>query len=279
MSINNPLTPPVIASEARSAQRGNLGQTSAESQRMAEVATPTPAKVRSTLLAPHELAALAPQHRTTRCKLCSNACLLTINSFGKDPHTGRTRRFITGNRCERGAGVKTQNANLPNLFAYKNSRLFDGTPQNPYVPLEPAQAPRPTVGLPRVLNMYENYPFWFTFFRELGFATVLSEETRKSTYEAGIESMPSESVCYPAKLAHGHIMDLLNRGHKDDDKDDTEDIKGTVPFSPLQGQNRTVPFMSAESPIDFIFMPCIRYERQEDEGSPNHFNCPVVVSY
>jgi predicted nucleotide-binding protein (sugar kinase/HSP70/actin superfamily) len=177
--------------------------------------------------------------------VCSNACLLTVTTFGKDPQTGKTRRFITGNRCERGAGIKPQVADLPNLFAMKRDRLFTGTAAKPYIPLSPSEASRPTVGLPRVLNMYENYPFWFTFFKELGFATVLSDETSKSTYEAGIESMPSESVCYPGKLSHGHIMELL---------------------APERG-------------VDLIFMPCIRYERQEDPGSPNHFNCPVVVSY
>jgi predicted nucleotide-binding protein (sugar kinase/HSP70/actin superfamily) len=199
----------------------------------------------TTLLTPSELYALNPTHTTARCKQCSNACLLTITTFGKDPTTGKSRRFITGNRCERGAGIKPRVADLPNLFAYKKDRLFNGTPDAPYLPLSPQEAPRPTVGLPRVLNMYENYPFWFSFFRELGFATVLSAESRKSTYEAGIESMPSESVCYPAKLSHGHIMDLLK----------------------------------PEKNVDLIFMPCIRYERKEDAGSPNHFNCPVVVSY
>jgi len=209
--------------------------------------------VRSRLLSPAELATLVPKQTTARCRICSNACLLTITNFGKDPITGRNRRFITGNRCEKGVGIKTQHANLPNLFAYKYNRLFNGTSANPYVPLSPDEATRPVVGLPRVLNMYENYPFWFTFFKKLGFTTVLSEETRKSTYEAGIESMPSESVCYPAKLAHGHIMDLLSRGQGEaDDKDHA---------------------------VDFIFMPCIRYERKEDAGSPNHFNCPIVVSY
>ncbi len=207
--------------------------------------------VRSGLLTAAELTALEPDHTTARCKLCSNACLLTITTFGKDPATGKTRRFITGNRCEKGAGIKTQDAELPNLFIYKRDRLFKGTEANPYTPLTPDEATRPVVGLPRVLNMYENYPFWFTFFKELGFSTVLSEETRKSTYEAGIESMPSESVCYPAKLAHGHIMDLLSRGDES----------------------------TNHPPVDIIFMPCIRYERKEDEGSPNHFNCPIVVSY
>jgi predicted nucleotide-binding protein (sugar kinase/HSP70/actin superfamily) len=198
----------------------------------------------STLLDAQALAALSPTHTTVRCGKCSNNCLLTINNFGADPVTGKQHRFITGNRCEKGAGVVARTKDLPNVFAYKRERLFDGSPHNPYIPLTPEQATRPTVGIPRVLNMFENYPFWFTLLKELRFATVLSSESRKATYEAGIESMPSESVCYPAKLSHGHIMELV--------------------------QNQTV---------DFIWYPCIRYERQEDEGAPNHFNCPVVVSY
>jgi len=201
--------------------------------------------LRSRLLSPQELAVLSPKVTSTRCRRCSNNCLLTISDFGTDPATGRRRRFITGNRCEKGAGAKPQVADLPNLFSYKRERLFEGRPDTPYLPLSPEAASRPTIGLPRVLNMYENYPFWFTFFTTLGFSVLLSEETRKATYEAGIESMPSESVCYPAKLAHGHIMDLLK---------------------PERG-------------VDIIFMPCIRYERQEDPQANNHYNCPVVVSY
>ncbi len=191
----------------------------------------------SMLLSVEELELLEPTHRTTRCKGCSNACLLTINDFGADPQTGKHRRFITGNRCEKGAGDKTISTTVPNLFEYKTKRLFG------YTSLSEEEAIRPAVGLPRALNMYENYPFWFTFFNELGFQVVLSDQSDKKTYEAGIESMPSESVCYPAKLAHGHIMDLINKH------------------------------------VDFIFMPCIRYERIEDEGATNHYNCPIVASY
>lgn len=192
---------------------------------------------RSNLLDASALAALDPKHRTARCKACSNACLLTINDFGIDEDTGRHRRFVTGNRCEKGAGVKAVAAELPNLFEYKSKRLFN------YVSLTQEEATRPTVGLPRALNMYENYPFWHTFFTELGYRVVLSDESSKATYEAGIESMPSESVCYPAKLSHGHIMDLVDKN------------------------------------VDFIFMPCIRHERKEDDGAMNHFNCPIVASY
>ena len=192
--------------------------------------------VKSTLLNAKELEELTVQHTTVHCKGCSNSCLLTINDFGKDPLTGQHRRFITGNRCERGAGNKLASQGVPNLFDYKQHRLFD------YEPLG-EKATRATVGIPRALNMYENYPFWFTFFTELGCNVVLSDRSTKETYNAGIESMPSESVCYPAKLSHGHIMNLIDKG------------------------------------VDFIFMPCIRWERKEDPRAMNHYNCPIVVSY
>ncbi|MEE0845246.1 MAG: acyl-CoA dehydratase activase-related protein [Eggerthellaceae bacterium] len=195
--------------------------------------------VHSSLLSLEAIEALEPTHRTVRCKGCSNSCLLTINDFGKDEKTGKHRRFITGNRCEKGEslGKGTDAANVPNLFEYKTHRLFD------YEPLASEDAPRGSVGIPRALNMYENYPFWFTFFTKLGWRVVLSDPSTKKTYEAGIESMPSESVCYPAKLSHGHIMNLL------------------------------------EKHPDFIWFPCSKWERQEDEGAGNHFNCPIVASY
>ncbi|WP_337369457.1 acyl-CoA dehydratase activase-related protein, partial [Senegalimassilia faecalis] len=195
----------------------------------------------SGLLSLDALEALAPTHKTVRCKACSNHCLLTVNDFGKDEVTGKHRRFITGNRCEKGAGAlgqATRGEKVPNLFEYKSHRLFDH-----YTPLAAEDAPRGTVGIPRALNMYENYPFWFTFFTKLGWRVVLSDPSTKKTYEAGIESMPSESVCYPAKLSHGHIMNLLDK-HP-----------------------------------DFIWFPCSKWERQEDEGAGNHFNCPIVASY
>ncbi|MBP3866791.1 MAG: 2-hydroxyacyl-CoA dehydratase, partial [Eggerthellaceae bacterium] len=134
-------------------------------------------------------------------------------------------------------GVVDEKSDVPNLFDYKAHRLFD------YEPLAPEDAPRGTVGIPRALNMYENYPFWFTFFTKLGFRVILSDASTKKTYEAGIESMPSESVCYPAKLSHGHVMNLLEKNP------------------------------------DFIWMPCSKWERQEDEGAGNHYNCPIVASY
>ena len=134
-----------------------------------------------------------------RCKGCTNSCLLTINRF-----TGG-RQFVTGNRCERGLGKEKNKDNIPNLFEYKNKRLFA------YEALPEDEAARGTVGIPRVLTMYDNYPFWHTFFTKLNFRVVLSPSSNRKIYELGIESIPSESECYPAKLAHGHVMWLIKQ--------------------------------------------------------------------
>ena len=169
--------------------------------------------------------------KLTRCQGCTNHCLLTINRFDGD------RRYITGNRCERGLGKEKNKDHIPNLFEYKNKLLFH------YKPLTEGEATRGTVGIPRVLNFYENYPFWATFFKALGFSVVLSPQSTRDIYEMGIESIPSESECYPAKLAHGHIAWLI-------------------------GQH-----------VDWIFYPCIPYERNEFPDANNHYNCPIVTSY
>ena len=166
-----------------------------------------------------------------RCRGCTNSCRLTINKFSGG------RRFISGNRCERGLGLEKNKDHLPNLYEYKLQRIFG------YTPLEESEAPRGTIGIPRVLNMYENYPFWFTFFTKLGYRVVLSPLSSRKIYELGIESIPSESECYPAKLAHGHIMWLLAQG------------------------------------VKTIFYPCIPYERDEFPDAINHYNCPIVTSY
>ena len=166
-----------------------------------------------------------------RCNKCENKCLLTINSFNNN------KKYISGNRCERGAGIVSSNTELPNLVKYKYERLFN------YTPLSDEEAYRGTIGIPRVLNIYEDYPFWFTFLTKLGFRVILSEPSNRQTYEKGMESMPSESVCYPAKLSHGHIISLINQG------------------------------------IKTIFYPCIPYSRKEYENSDNHYNCPIVISY
>ncbi len=169
--------------------------------------------------------------KLARCKGCTNSCLLTINRFSGN------RQYITGNRCEKGLGQEKNKEQIPNLFEYKNKRIFD------YEPLPLEEASRGTVGIPRVLNLYENYPFWAVFFRTLKFRTLLSPQSTRNIYELGIESIPSESECYPAKLAHGHVSWLIREK------------------------------------ADFIFYPCIPYERNEFPDSNNHYNCPIVTSY
>ena len=137
-----------------------------------------------------------------KCKGCTNHCRLTINKFSGG------RQFISGNRCERGIGGQKNAHTVPNLYEYKLHRLFS------YESLDADKAPRGVVGIPRVLNMYEDYPFWFTFFTELGYRVVLSPSSNRKIYELGIESIPSESECYPAKLAHGHVTWLIRQGIK-----------------------------------------------------------------
>ncbi len=166
-----------------------------------------------------------------RCNGCENHCLLTINKFNNG------QKHISGNRCEKGEGIVTGKKDLPNIYKYKFEKLFN------YKPLDEKEATRGTIGIPRVLNMYEDYPFWFTFLTNLGFRVILSEKSNRKTYEKGMESMPSESVCYPAKLSHGHIMSLINQG------------------------------------IKTIFYPCIPYSRKEYKKADNHYNCPIVISY
>ena len=166
-----------------------------------------------------------------KCKGCTNNCRLTINRF-----TGG-RQFISGNRCERGLGKEKNKEKIPNLFEYKNKLLFG------YTPLEADEAERGEIGIPRVLNMYENYPFWFTFFTKLKYRVILTPASSHKMYELGIESIPSESECYPAKLAHGHVTWLIRQGIKE------------------------------------IFYPSIPYERKEFPDANNHYNCPIVTSY
>ena len=187
---------------------------------------------RSTICKLEDLDKLQIKVTHARCNGCENHCLLTINTFSNG------HRHISGNRCEKGAGIVTGKSDLPNLIKYKQERLF-----NYYKPLDEKNAPRGTIGIPRVLNMYEDYPFWFTFFTSLGFRVIISEKSTRKTYEKGMESMPSESVCYPAKLSHGHVISLIQQG------------------------------------IKTIFYPCMPYSRKEYEKADNHYNCPIVISY
>ena len=182
----------------------------------------------SSILTKDEILNLKVKTTNTRCQRCENHCALTINMFNE-------KRFISGNRCERGSGNNGSNTTLPNMYSWKYDRLFDYTPiENPT---------RGEIGIPRVLNMYENYPLWFTIFTNLGFKVIISDHSNRRIYESGIESMPSESACYPAKLVHGHIMNLIGKG------------------------------------IKTIFYPCIMFEKKEFANSDNNYNCPIVQSY
>ena len=194
---------------------------------------------RSGMLGLQEVCALRTSVSMERCRSCQNACMLTITRFSD------TRSYVSGNRCERGARLGGDRAatggpataQIPNLYAWKLARLFR------YRPLAPGDASRGVVGIPRVLNIYEDYPFWFTFFTHLGFSVRLSPRSSKSAYEAGMETIPSESVCYPGKLVHGHITSLVRDG------------------------------------LNFIFYPCVPYSPREDRDAANHFNCPIATSY
>ena len=185
----------------------------------------------TTMLTIDQINELAFTTSLVKCQGCTNSCRLTVNKFSDG------RSYISGNRCERGLGKARTDNDIPNLFAYKLQRIFS------YEPLSDAEAVRGRVGIPRVLNMYENYPFWFTLFTKLKYQVVLSPLSNRKIYELGIESIPSESECYPAKLAHGHVEWLIRQN------------------------------------VDFIFYPALFYERNEFDDANNHYNCPIVTSY
>ena len=165
------------------------------------------------------------------CKLCQNHCKLTITTFSDGS------RFVTGNRCERGGDAKKKRSDRPNLYDYKYKRCFA------YRRLTDKKATRGEIGIPRALNMYENYPFWFTLLTTLGFKVMISGRSSHELFGTGIESIASENICYPAKLVHGHIKWLLDKG------------------------------------IKTIFYPCVSYEENLVPNTDNHYNCPVVANY
>ncbi len=185
---------------------------------------------KSSLISKEELAELTYTTKTTHCAGCENKCLLTVSTFSDGT------KHISGNRCERMTG-RAGRSDMPNMFEYKRKRIFD------YESLPEDKAPRGVIGVPRVLNIYENYPFWATFLKKLGFSVVLSPFSSRKIYELGMESIPSESECYPAKLAHGHVQWLIDRG------------------------------------VKRIFHPCVMYEYKETKAAENNYNCPIVVSY
>ena len=197
--------------------------------------------IKSSILSYEELENFTYKSIDANCGRCTNNCRLKINIFQNG------KRYITGNRCERGSsvddGTSQSGQKLPNMFAEKYELLFNRKI------LTVEQAKRGTVGIPRVLNIYENYPFWHKFFSVLGFRVILSDETTRNTYEDGIETIPSETACYPAKLVHGHIENLLKKKR------------------------------SNEEDIDFIFYPSVFYEQKNFKKQSNNLNCPVVCGY
>ena len=185
----------------------------------------------SNILSGEELDNLSMTSERDVCKLCQNHCKLTITTFQDGS------RYVTGNRCERGGDAKKKRSDRPNLYDYKYKRCFA------YRRLTDKKATRGEIGIPRVLNMYENYPFWFTLLTSLGFKVMISGRSSHELFETGIESIASENICYPAKLVHGHIKWLLNKGVKN------------------------------------IFYPCVSYEENLVPNTDNHYNCPVVANY
>ncbi|KAH3745198.1 2-hydroxyacyl-CoA dehydratase [Pelomyxa schiedti] len=189
----------------------------------------------SSTLSRSDLDSLSAVSTTKRCGRCVNNCLLTINTFSDGGS------YISGNRCERGAllgcELTASKRDIPNMYEWKYRRVFQ------YPPRRPDDAPRGDIGIPRVLNIYEDYPFWFTLFNTLGFRVLLSNPSNKRVYELGMETIPSDTVCYPAKLVHGHIQGLIDRG------------------------------------IKRIWYPCVVFNTKEDSFAGNNYNCPVVGSY
>ncbi|MDR2153140.1 MAG: 2-hydroxyacyl-CoA dehydratase, partial [Helicobacteraceae bacterium] len=181
------------------------------------------------MLGAKDLQSFDVKRSMSRCGLCANTCSLTVNRFSDG------RRFVSGNRCERGAGKgRTENGAI-DLYAYKYERIFGYEPRK--------NAPLGVIGIPRALNIYENYPLWHVFLSELGFDVKLSAPSSKALLEQGLDTLPSDTVCYPAKLVHGHIVDLIKSG------------------------------------VKTIFYPCVIYEQKEFDDAHNHFNCPIVTSY
>lgn len=185
----------------------------------------------STMISKEDTESFTMDSKPIHCGKCGNNCKMTISKFSNGA------KHISGNRCENGSGLDKNKEKLPNLFEYKYNRLFN------YEPLNINDAPRGEIGIPRVLNIYENYPLWFTIFTDLGFRVVISRFSDHQLFLQGMDTISSESLCYPAKLAHGHIEDLISHGLKN------------------------------------IFYPCIPYEQKENKGSNNCFNCPIVTSY
>ncbi|GHV29995.1 2-hydroxyglutaryl-CoA dehydratase [Synergistales bacterium] len=185
---------------------------------------------KSTIITREALDSFGAETSTARCARCGNRCILTKTLFSDG------RSYLSGNRCERGAPAERTSVPPPNVADMKYKRLFDY-----YKPIPEKDAPRGVIGIPRALNMYENYPLWFTFLSKLGYSVRLSSASPASGL--GMDTIPSQTLCYPAKLVHSHITDLLRSG------------------------------------VKRIFYPVILKERGELKNTDNHFNCPVVTGY
>ena len=182
--------------------------------------------VSSGIISAEELKKFTHSATSTVCNGCTNHCHLTINRFGD-------HRFISGNQCEKGAGMAAVNESVPNLYAFKRNYLTS---------LPSAPGKRGVIGIPLSLGMYELLPMWHAIFTKLGFQVVVSEMSTCKTYEKGQFSIPSDTACYPAKIMHGHVQELIEKG------------------------------------VDAIFYPCLTYNVNEKAGD-NFYNCPVVAYY
>ena len=184
----------------------------------------------SSTISKEELAEFTHTAKAATCGGCTNRCRLTVNTFSSG------KKFISGNQCEKGAGIRLSKDNLlPNLYAYKRSKLEE-------LSADTGEGSRGTVGLPLALGMYELLPLWHTVFKELGFKVLVSGFSTRKLYQKGQYSIPSDTACYPAKIMHGHIEELIERE------------------------------------VDAIFYPCLSYNVNEKKGD-NHYNCPVVAYY
>lgn len=186
---------------------------------------------KSTMMDAKTMASFEYDSRNLNCGACPNNCLMTLNTFTDGS------KHISGNRCEIGAGIK-RDVSLPNMYQWKYDRLWQ------YETAPTMKDKKGTIGIPFVLNMFENIPFWSVFFEELGYGIKLSARSNKKVYEKGQQSIPSDTACYPAKIVHGHIEVLKER-------DD----------------------------IDFIFYPNLPFNFREKDYASNHYNCPVVAHY
>jgi len=183
----------------------------------------------STIISAEDLKNFTHKAVGTTCKGCTNNCHLTVNTFSSG------QKFISGNKCEKGLGLKDSDVTTPNLHEFKRNKLAEFAAKKP-------ESKIASVGMPLALGMFELLPLWHTIFTEIGFEVVVSEMSTRKTYLKGQNSIPSDTACYPAKLMHGHIEELIEKG------------------------------------VDSVFYPCISYNIDE-HASSNHYNCPVVAYY